>query len=181
MNRFRWLSAILLTFIPIAYPSAQPPRTTGAGTPRLMAAVDPPLFRGLKYRLVGPSRGGRVTTVTGVPSQPHTFYIGVASGGLLRTTDGGTTWVPIADGKIPLGSMGHLRGHRVRRRSQQRVDRSRRLQDDRWRRDLAIRRPLQRGTDRRGENSSDQSQYRVGCCLRRCVQAQHRARRLQDG
>ena len=108
MNRFRWLSAILLTFIPIAYPSAQPPRTTGAGTPRLMAAVDPPLFRGLKYRLVGPSRGGRVTTVTGVPSQPHTFYIGVASGGLLRTTDGGTTWVPIADGKIPLGSMGSI-------------------------------------------------------------------------
>ena len=73
-----------------------------------MAAVDPPLFRGLKYRLVGPSRGGRVTTVTGVPSQPHTFYIGVASGGLLRTTDGGTTWVPIADGKIPLGSMGSI-------------------------------------------------------------------------
>ena len=108
MNRFRWLSAILLTFTPIAYPSAQPPRTTGAGTPRLMAAVDPPLFRGLKYRLVGPSRGGRVTTVTGVPSQPHTFYIGVASGGLLRTTDGGTTWVPIADGKIPLGSMGSI-------------------------------------------------------------------------
>src|SRR5437868_10540214 len=68
--------------------------------------VDPSFFNGLHYRLVGPSRGGRVTTVTGVPSQPKTFYMGVASGGLFRTTDGGTTWVPIADGKVPLGSTG---------------------------------------------------------------------------
>jgi hypothetical protein len=51
------------------------------------AAGDPALFKGLKYRLVGTSRGGRVTTVTGVPSQPRTFYMGVASGGLFRTTD----------------------------------------------------------------------------------------------
>src|SRR5512144_522481 len=70
------------------------------------AGVDPALFKGLHYRLVGPSRGGRVTTVTGVPSQPKTFYIGVASGGVFRTTDSGATWVPITDGKIPLGSIG---------------------------------------------------------------------------
>ncbi|PYT04337.1 MAG: hypothetical protein DMF60_15670, partial [Acidobacteria bacterium] len=70
------------------------------------ANVDPALFKGLRYRLVGPSRGGRVTTVTGVPSQPKTFYMGVASGGLFRTTDAGTTWVPITDGKVPLGSIG---------------------------------------------------------------------------
>ena len=71
-------------------------------------AVDPALFDGLLYRLVGPSRGGRVTTVTGVPSQPRTFYMGVASGGLFRTTDGGTNWTPLSDGKIPLGSMGSI-------------------------------------------------------------------------
>jgi len=68
--------------------------------------IDPALFKGLHYRLVGPSRGGRVTTVTGVPSQPKTFYIGVASGGLFRTTDSGVTWVPLTDGKVPLGSTG---------------------------------------------------------------------------
>lgn len=72
----------------------------------LIPGVDPALFKGLRYRLVGPSRGGRVTTVTGVPSQPKTFYMGVASGGLFRTTDGGATWVPITDGKVPLGSTG---------------------------------------------------------------------------
>ena len=69
---------------------------------------DPKLYEGLRYRLVGPSRGGRVTTVTGVPSQPRTFYMGVASGGLFRTTDNGATWMPITDGKVPLGSTGSV-------------------------------------------------------------------------
>ena len=66
------------------------------------------LFNGLRYRLVGPSRGGRVTTVTGVPSEPRTFYMGVASGGLFRTIDGGATWTPLTDGKVPLGSIGSV-------------------------------------------------------------------------
>jgi len=67
---------------------------------------DAAFFNGMRYRLVGPSRGGRVTTVTGVASQPKTFYMGVASGGLFRTTDSGVTWTPITDGKVPLGSIG---------------------------------------------------------------------------
>src|SRR6185312_10848053 len=54
------------------------------------------------------ARGGRVTTVTGVPSQPRTFYMGVASGGLWKTTDAGASWVPISDGQIPVGSMGSV-------------------------------------------------------------------------
>lgn len=92
---------------------ARPPAPGAAARPvaakaPMMASVDPALFKGMKYRLVGPSRGGRVTTVTGVPSQPRTFYMGVASGGLFRTTDGGGSWVPLTDGKIPLGSMGSI-------------------------------------------------------------------------
>ena len=71
-------------------------------------SIDSSFFNGLRYRLVGPARGGRVTTVTGVPSQPKTFYMGVASGGLFRTTDSGATWTPITDGKIPLGSTGSV-------------------------------------------------------------------------
>ncbi|HKW00556.1 MAG TPA: hypothetical protein VJN96_12065, partial [Vicinamibacterales bacterium] len=74
----------------------------------MMSSVDAALFKGLQYRLVGPSRGGRVTTVTGVPSQPKTFYMGVASGGLFRTTDAGATWTPITDGKVPVGSTGSV-------------------------------------------------------------------------
>src|SRR5881392_405502 len=83
-----------------------PPPAPRAASAAPMAHVDPAFFKGLRYRLVGPSRGGRVTTVTGVPSQPRTFYMGVASGGLFRTTDGGLNWTAIADGKIPLGSTG---------------------------------------------------------------------------
>src|SRR5438128_4325173 len=79
---------------------------SSSGNQPPMPSVDPALFQGLHYRLVGPSRGGRVTTVTGVPSQPKTFYMGVASGGLFRTIDGGVSWVQITDGKVPLGSTG---------------------------------------------------------------------------
>ena len=75
---------------------------------RSQSNVDPAFFNGLRYRLVGPARGGRVTTVTGVPSQPKTFYMGVASGGLFKTTDSGATWTPITDGKVPLGSTGSV-------------------------------------------------------------------------
>ncbi|HYV82189.1 MAG TPA: hypothetical protein VE931_01665 [Pyrinomonadaceae bacterium] len=82
--------------------------TLSALTVHSQSNVDPSFLNGLRYRLVGPARGGRVTTVTGVPSQPKTFYMGVASGGLFRTTDSGATWTPITDGKIPLGSTGSV-------------------------------------------------------------------------
>jgi len=74
----------------------------------LMPAVDTSLLHGLRFRMVGPPRGGRVTTVTGVPSQPRTFYMGVASGGVFKTTDAGTSWLPITDGKVPVGSTGSI-------------------------------------------------------------------------
>jgi photosystem II stability/assembly factor-like uncharacterized protein len=70
--------------------------------------MNPASFAGMQFRHAGHSVGGRVTTVTGVPSQPRTFYMGVASGGLFRTTDGGESWQPLTDGKIPLGSMGSV-------------------------------------------------------------------------
>ncbi len=92
-----------------AAPAPAGPRALAAAARApMVSVVDPALFRGMQYRLVGPSRGGRVTTVTGVPSQPKTFYMGVASGGLFRTTDGGLNWVGIGDGKIPVGSMGSI-------------------------------------------------------------------------
>ena len=70
--------------------------------------LDTAQLKGMRYRMIGPARGGRVTTVTGVPSQPRTFYMGVASGGVFRTTDGGASWAPITDGKVPLGSTGSI-------------------------------------------------------------------------
>ncbi|HEY5062825.1 MAG TPA: hypothetical protein VII52_14895, partial [Gemmatimonadaceae bacterium] len=49
-----------------------------------------------------------MTTVTGVPSQPRTFYMGVASGGLFKTTDAGASWIPITDGQVPVASTGSV-------------------------------------------------------------------------
>ena len=78
--------------------------TAGAQSP----AIFDNAHSDLRYRMVGPDRGGRVTTVTGVASEPRTFYMGVASGGLWKSTDAGATWIPISDGKIPVGSMGSI-------------------------------------------------------------------------
>src|SRR5450756_24336 len=103
MRRHATLSLVVFVTVALAGMQAQTPASRPAA-PASLASVDAALFRGLHYRLVGPSRGGRVTTVTGVPSQPKTFYMGVASGGLFKTTDNGATWVPLTDGKVPLGS-----------------------------------------------------------------------------
>jgi hypothetical protein len=68
---------------------------------------DPAAFKGMKYRLVGPFRGGRVLAVTGVPGDPLTYYFGGASGGVFKTTDGGVNWKPITDSQ-PFASTGAI-------------------------------------------------------------------------
>ncbi|GAB1344842.1 hypothetical protein MASR1M101_39690 [Gemmatimonas sp.] len=113
MNRRPVPVLVALLGVAPAIAGAQPARTAArpvAAPPKApyMASVDNNLFRGMAYRQVGHSRGGRVTTVTGVPSQPKTFYMGVASGGLWRTTNGGESWEPITDHKVPVGSMGSV-------------------------------------------------------------------------
>jgi photosystem II stability/assembly factor-like uncharacterized protein len=84
--------------------AGSPARNTAARA--LAPAVDPALFGGLRWRMVGPARGGRVTTVTGVPNEPHTFYFGATGGGVWRTTDAGQTWNNLSDGQITEGSIG---------------------------------------------------------------------------
>ena len=71
------------------------------------AAVDPSLFQGLRWRLIGPFRGGRVLAVSGVPGEPEHFYFGGVNGGVWETTDAGRTWQPIFDSQ-PIGSIGAL-------------------------------------------------------------------------
>ncbi len=73
-----------------------------------LPAQDSTLSGGLRYRMVGPNRGGRVTAVAGVPSQPHTFYMGVASGGVWKTTDAGDNWAPITDRDFEVASIGAI-------------------------------------------------------------------------
>jgi photosystem II stability/assembly factor-like uncharacterized protein len=68
----------------------------------------PALFKALRWRGIGPYRGGRVTAVAGVPGQPHVYYMGATGGGVWKTDDGGITWSPITDGYVQTGSVGAI-------------------------------------------------------------------------
>jgi photosystem II stability/assembly factor-like uncharacterized protein len=74
----------------------------------IRAQVDPGLFQSMEYRGIGPFRGGRVTTVTGVPGQTYTFYMGATGGGVWKTTDAGTTWHNISDGYFNTTGIGSI-------------------------------------------------------------------------
>jgi photosystem II stability/assembly factor-like uncharacterized protein len=70
-------------------------------------SVPTELVNGLKWRLIGPFRGGRAVAVAGVPGDSTTFYFGAVNGGIWKTTDSGTVWIPIFDGQ-PVGSIGAI-------------------------------------------------------------------------
>src|SRR5215210_3909180 len=60
----------------------------------------------LRWRSVGPDRGGRSIAVTGVKGRPREAYFGAVGGGLWKTVDGGETWAPVTDGLITSASVG---------------------------------------------------------------------------
>jgi photosystem II stability/assembly factor-like uncharacterized protein len=68
---------------------------------------DPKFYAGLRWRSIGPYRGGRTVGATGVPEQPNVFYVGVNNGGVWKTDDAGRTWFPIFDDQ-PTGSIGDV-------------------------------------------------------------------------
>jgi photosystem II stability/assembly factor-like uncharacterized protein len=66
-------------------------------------------LKALQWRSIGPFRGGRVTAVAGVASQPMVYYFGATGGGVWKTTDGGINWEPITDGSVfGTGSVGAI-------------------------------------------------------------------------
>ena len=68
---------------------------------------DPALFAGLRWRQIGPFRGGRTVAAVGVPGRPPEFYIGVNNGGVWRSRDYGRSWTPLFDDQ-PSGSIGAI-------------------------------------------------------------------------
>jgi photosystem II stability/assembly factor-like uncharacterized protein len=78
-----------------------------APKPALAQEFSQTLFGGMKWRLIGPFRGGRVLAVTGIPGNPNLFYFGAVAGGVWKTVNGGTTWEPIFD-KEPVSSIGAI-------------------------------------------------------------------------
>lgn len=107
MNRYLLsiLAVLLLAAVPAEARKKQPqkaPAEVEAEAP----AIDPSLYQGMKWRLVGPFRGGRSNTATGVIGDPLTYYFGATGGGVWKTTDAGNTWKNVSDGFIKTGSVG---------------------------------------------------------------------------
>ena len=86
-------------------------RLAGAAAATAAASTDdrkgPPELKPLKYRLIGPAWGGRVSGVAGVPGDPNTCYAASASGGIWKSIDGGITWKPVFDDQA-ISSMGSI-------------------------------------------------------------------------
>ncbi|MGH9749987.1 MAG: VPS10 domain-containing protein, partial [Candidatus Polarisedimenticolia bacterium] len=78
-----------------------------AALPAAGETYDAKLLQGLRWRLIGPYRGGRALTAVGVTGQPHTYYFGAVGGGVWKTTNGGMSWEPLFD-KQPVASIGSV-------------------------------------------------------------------------
>src|SRR5208282_389051 len=69
--------------------------------------VDSNLYSGMKWRMIGPYRAGKVNAVAGIPGDSGLYYFGSNGGGVWKTTDGGTVWKAIFDSQ-PVASIGAL-------------------------------------------------------------------------
>jgi photosystem II stability/assembly factor-like uncharacterized protein len=96
-NRLRFLgSGVVVLLVAISLPLL-----------RAQPQYDASLYSGLRWRMIGPFRGGRVNAVTGVPGQPNTFYFGSVGGGVWKSADAGRTWAPLFDSQ-PIASIGAI-------------------------------------------------------------------------
>jgi photosystem II stability/assembly factor-like uncharacterized protein len=104
MKRFALVLALLVTSLPVDLALAQGRGGRGnAAGPRIEGPM-----QDIRWRQIGPFRGGRVLAVAGVTTQPQVYYFGATGGGVFKTTDGGATWIPVSDGQFANGDVGAI-------------------------------------------------------------------------
>src|SRR5215469_16550478 len=97
----------LLGFLLAVFISPASVQSAASPTPPPPGTIDEKLFNGMRWREVGPFRGGRALAIEGVVGEPDTYYFGAVAGGVWKTTDGGANWVPLFD-KQPISSIGAI-------------------------------------------------------------------------
>ena len=94
--------------LPAGKKQAKPKQEKMTPTPQVgEPQYDQKLFGAMRWRNVGPFRGGRVLAVTGVTGEPNVYYFGAAAGGVWKSTNGGRMWTPVFDqqGTSSIGSI----------------------------------------------------------------------------
>ena len=102
-----WIVAALLVSLAAVSPAGAAERKANPQAALPTALQDPPELKELKYRLLGPAWGGRVTRVAGVAGDPRIYYAAAASGGVWKSVDGGHSFQPVFDGQ-PVSAVGSL-------------------------------------------------------------------------
>jgi photosystem II stability/assembly factor-like uncharacterized protein len=106
LKSYTALGALALLFATaVSTPEAQAP---AQAQPLANATVDPGLYSGMRWRSIGPERGGRSIAVAGSAARPTEYYFGAVGGGVWKTTDYGLTWNPVGDADFRTTSVGAL-------------------------------------------------------------------------
>ncbi|MCC5612202.1 hypothetical protein LC612_37115, partial [Nostoc sp. CHAB 5834] len=105
-NTLLLLSSILLSTSLLA----QKPKITKAPSTSAVegATNNDPYFKPVKWRNIGPFRGGRSVAGSGVTSDPQLYYMGTVGGGIWKTEDAGKTWKNVSDGQLKTSSVGAI-------------------------------------------------------------------------
>ena len=98
----------LLAFVPAWFAPAAEGLDKSIADEQSSSQLDQSLYSSLKWRLVGPFRGGRTLAVTGVSDEPNLFYFGAVAGGIWKTVDGGETWQHLEGNGLPDGILGRI-------------------------------------------------------------------------